>query len=366
VRKLTLIGLGLTLFVSLSCSKIVGITDTDVTSGIGGSAESGSGGSDNPGGSGKTGVAGSQGNDGGSNNAGAGGSAGTDTTSHAGAGMSTGGTATGGTATGGTATGGTATGGTATGGTATGGTSTGGSQAGGGGKGGSGGSGGKGGSGGNGGSGGAPVLHGPKLIDVGAFSVDATEVTVAQYKEFLTAKAGNTSGQIPACSWNTSFYAAGAMPTENNAWPVANVDWCDANAFCAWAGKRLCGAITGGPVDFANFEEATKSQWYRACGGPNGGTHPNASPACNNDFGFTDLAPVASFAGCEGYPAGVFDMQGNAAEWVDSCDGSTGKADHCILAGGSELDQNSFCTETFQDQSRDVTSHYFGFRCCSK
>jgi formylglycine-generating enzyme len=334
VRKLALIGLGLPLLVSLSCSQLVGITDTDVTKGGGGSADPGSGGSGNPG-SGKTGVAGSKSNDGGTDNGGAGGSAGTGTM--AGAGMSMGGKSTGGTSTGGSSTGGSLAGG---------------------------GNGGSAGNSGGGGSGGGPaVLHGPKLIDVGVYSIDATEVTVAQYKEFLTAKAGDTSGQTPACSWNTSFYAAAPVPLENNTWPIANVDWCDANAFCAWAGKRLCGTIGGGTVSFANFMDPTKSQWFRACG--NGGTHPNDTPECNNDGGFSDVAPVASFPGCEGFDKGVFDMQGNVSEWVDSCDGSTGKADHCISAGGNELNQIAYCTEGYEDITRDFTSGYFGFRCCS-
>jgi sulfatase modifying factor 1 len=336
VKKLALTGIALPLFVSLSCSQLVGITDTNVTSGSGGSSDAAAGASGNPGASGKTGVAGSKSSDGGTDNGGAGGNAGSGTI--AGAGMSTGGKSTGGTSTGGS--------------------STGGSHAGGG----NGGAGGT--SGGAGGTGGTGVLHGPKLIDVGVYSIDATEVTVAQYKEFLTAKAGDTSGQIPACSWNTSFYEKAAVPLENNTWPIANVDWCDANAFCGWAGKRLCGAIGGGAVSFANFMDATKSQWFRSCG--NGGTHPNDTPMCNDKGGFSDVAPVASFPGCEGFDKGVFDMEGNVAEWVDSCDGSTGKADHCITAGGSELDNIAYCTEGLEDVTRDFTSGYFGFRCCSK
>jgi formylglycine-generating enzyme len=311
---------------SLSCSQIVGITDTVLES-SGGSASSTS-----AGGSGKNGVAGGHDTDGGTDTVGADGGAGSDTTSHAGTGSD----------------GGKSTGGMPTGGTSTGGTSTAGSTSG------------------NGGSGGANVLHGPKLINIGVYSVDATEVTVAHYKEFLTAKAGDTSGQIPACSWNTSFYEEAAVPLENDTWPIANVDWCDANAFCAWAGKRLCGAIGGGSIEFADFMEPTQSQWFRACGGPNGQTHPNTSPECNDQGGFANVAPVASFPGCEGFDTGVFDMEGNVSEWVDSCDGSTGKADHCLSAGGNELNNIAYCTQALEDVTRDFVSSYFGFRCCSK
>ena len=203
------------------------------------------------------------------------------------------------------------------------------------------------------------------MIDVGGYSVDSTEVTVANYKAFLKAKAGDTSGQPAVCSWNKSYYDV-AMPVENDTWPIAKVDWCDANAYCSWAGKRLCGAIGGGPADFVDFLNAAKSQWFRACGGSAGQSHPNTNAMCNNKGGFTDTAPVSSFPGCEGFFPGLFDLQGNVAEWVDACDGTSGQGDHCILAGGSEIDQLAYCTESFKDVTRGESARTFGFRCCSK
>lgn len=328
MKARALLGMAASLLVSLACSQIVGIADTDVTRGAG--VDSAAGGSSGLGASGKNATAAGQSNHGGAGNAAAGGSAAGDAP-HAGA-TSDGGTP------------------AAGGDTSVGGSSSGGSQAGGG----------------AGGSGGAAVLHGPKLISIGNYAVDATEVTVAHYKEFLSAKAGDTSGQAPSCSWNKSYYEAAPMPLEPDTWPIAKVDWCDATAFCAWAGKRLCGAIGGGASDFADFGDATKSQWLRACGGPTGLPHPNPSWACNEKGGFSDVAPVATFPDCEGFYPGLFDLEGNVGEWVDSCDGSSGKADHCQAAGGSELDQTAYCTQTADDLTRDFTSHYFGFRCCSK
>jgi formylglycine-generating enzyme required for sulfatase activity len=338
VKKLALVSIATSVLVSVACSQIVGITDTEVTTGSGG-LDSSAGTS--PGASGKNATTAGQSNNGGVANAGG------DNTPQAGT-VSGGGISTGGTSAGGSI----STGGTSTGGTSTGGTSTGG----------------KGGSGGLGGGGGdASVLHGPHLVQTTAsFSVDATEVTVGDYKQFLKAKGTNTSGQPAVCSWNKSFYEAAAAPLEKDTWPIANVDWCDATAFCAWAGKRLCGAIGSGAVDAADALDPDKSQWLRACGGPFGQPHPNSSPDCNNKGGFEDVAAVASFPGCEGFDAGVFDMAGNVAEWVDSCDGNTGKADHCLALGGTELDQTAYCTESDDTSTRDVKSRYYGFRCCSK
>jgi formylglycine-generating enzyme required for sulfatase activity len=281
-----LLGFGAPLLLGLSCSQLVGITDTLVVQGSGGKA-----------------------------------SAGGDVTS---AGMPGGGTSAGGRAAGGAEAGG------------------------------------------QGGDAEAPDLHGPTLIDAGGYAVDSTEVTVAQYKEFLKAKAGDVTGQPDVCSWNESYYDAAPMPLEKDTWPIAHVDWCDATAYCSWAGKRLCGAISGGSIPFTDFSDPNKSQWFRACGGPTGLPHPNTDWACNDDGGVGDVAPVGTFPGCEGFYPGLFDLQGNVAEWVDSCNGSSGQDDHCILAGGSEVTQGAFCSVAFTDVRRADTSRYFGFRCCSK
>jgi formylglycine-generating enzyme required for sulfatase activity len=79
------------------------------------------------------------------------------------------------------------------------------------------------------------------------------------------------------------------------------------------------------------------------------------------------VAPVATFPDCEGSYAGLFDLEGNVAEWVDSCDGATGAADICLLLGGNIIDSQSFCTESYTNIRRDdATAYTFGFRCCSR
>lgn len=210
------------------------------------------------------------------------------------------------------------------------------------------------------------TVRGPTMANVGTYFIDSTEVTVGQYKKFLTAKAGDTSGQPAVCAWNAAFYAAGG-PLEIDNMPIANVDWCDATAFCSWADKRLCGAIAGGAIPDADFFDQTKSQWYLACAGSQGASHPsNVSMGCNSKNGNGDVAPVATFPGCEGRTPGAFDLEGNVAEWVDSCDGATGASDHCSLAGGNVIDSQSYCSEAYDEYARDETAYTFGFRCCSK
>src|SRR5262249_40663852 len=108
--------------------------------------------------------------------------------------------------------------------------------------------------------------------------------------------------------------------------PVHAVDWCDAFAYCAWAGKRLCGRIAGGSVDPTfGTDLASESEWYNACsrGGqhayPYGDTYdPRACNGLEYGAGTGPQLPVGSLSSCTGGFAGLFDMSGNVSEWEDS------------------------------------------------
>jgi sulfatase modifying factor 1 len=208
------------------------------------------------------------------------------------------------------------------------------------------------------------VTRGPTLVPTGTFFIDATEVTVAEYAQFLQEKENDTSGQPSICSWNTSYWDRTNPMSQPNTLPITRVDWCDALAYCTWAGKHLCGHVGGGPLDISQAFNGNVDQWFLACGGPNAASHPNSAAVCNNAAsGSGALVPVGSTHGCQGFDAGVVDLEGNAAEWIDSCNAQRGATDNCYLMGGSYVDQPTSCMVTY-GYPRNTLDPRFGFRCC--
>ena len=68
-----------------------------------------------------------------------------------------------------------------------------------------------------------------------AFSIDRTGVTVAQYKQFLRGK----GLKAPASPVSTSMPSAYFVDRQYDNFPMVDVSWQSADAYCHWAGKRL-------------------------------------------------------------------------------------------------------------------------------
>jgi formylglycine-generating enzyme required for sulfatase activity len=229
----------------------------------------------------------------------------------------------------------------------------------------------------------ARFTRGPKMVRAGAICIDATEVTQAQYQAFLTAMAGDVSGQIAQCTWNSEWTPGGSLgctfdPTGHATYPMIGVDWCDAWAFCAWAGKRLCGRVGGSGVpsaDAGTIDDPAQSERTAVC--TKGGLHrfpygdtfdPNA---CNGGehTGTRETVPVATTPGCQGGYAGVFDMAGNVHEWENACDtttaGNEGMNDNCAFRGGSYHDTPEDSCFTDFAWARIMADCDLGIRCCA-
>lgn len=132
------------------------------------------------------------------------------------------------------------------------------------------------------------------------FWIDQTPVTNAEYRRYLEATGGLKGWRVEA-AWD--------------AYPVVDVTWHQAVAYCRWAGKRL----------------PTEDEWERAAGGPEGRRYPwgdqwephNCHHGASREKPMQPLfkdrgpVPVASF------PTGVssegcHDLAGNVWEWTAS------------------------------------------------
>jgi formylglycine-generating enzyme required for sulfatase activity len=103
--------------------------------------------------------------------------------------------------------------------------------------------------------------------DGGRYRIDRTEVTRAAYARWLRA-GPSLDDQIGICvDWNASFVPACAWPpgADDGGLPVTCVDWCDAFTYCRASGKRLCGALGGGPARFGSSAAPGQGQWGNAC-----------------------------------------------------------------------------------------------------
>jgi sulfatase modifying factor 1 len=221
--------------------------------------------------------------------------------------------------------------------------------------------------------GGCPVGQGPSMVLVPgyqggpSFCIDSTEVTDSQYVAFLSAS--DAGAQPSYCAFNSGFIPSGGAPPSDD-FPVVFVNWCDAYAYCAWAGKRLCGGIGGGSVRYqaSDGSDPTKDQWYAACSQDGMLQYPYGM---TSQPGYCDVPPsggrvqVGAFTLCVGGYPGMFDMVGNVQEWEDSCSDTMGSMDSCVLRGGSFLNPNNANCPHYQLViQRDFENDDIGFRCC--
>ena len=172
-----------------------------------------------------------------------------------------------------------------------------------------------------------------RIVEVEAFELTRTPVTNAQYERYV----GESGAAAPA-HWPASADH-----------PVTFVDWCEASAFCAWAGGRL----------------PTEAEWEKAARGTDGRMYPwgddedEGRAAVGRGLKRGTTTPVGSHPDGAS-PYGLLDMAGNVWEWT-STEYPPGER---VLRGGSFASPGlAWARCTMRSHSRPVRRQaHIGFR----
>jgi formylglycine-generating enzyme required for sulfatase activity len=210
---------------------------------------------------------------------------------------------------------------------------------------------------------------GAKMVRVGSFCIDTTEVTRGQFLAFLAAPLDKRdAARPPECAWNTTDPTINATASGD---PVGEVNFCDALAYCAWAGKRLCGRIGGGPHSPDDYADAMKSEWFAVCSVNGAQTFPYvggySKAKCFTEEGTAGATGTRTTCAGGAKPySEVFDLVGNVFEWENACTGSPSgeKSTRCRTRGGSY--GNGATATCAMDDLTTVNTRLpgIGFRCC--
>jgi serine/threonine-protein kinase len=186
------------------------------------------------------------------------------------------------------------------------------------------------------------------LVTVDPFFIDKTEVTNAEYAEFV-----RQARRQPPKHWVDGAYGPGEASL-----PVVYVNWFDARDFCEWRSKRL----------------PTEEEWEFAARGRENRLYPYGN-VWKPEFSNARETGLQKPQAVGGYPAGaspfgVLDLAGNVAEWTSTdyqpYRGSPAPRDDgnkVIRGGGFRV----FAREqTSTDRFFNIptkTDDYIGFRC---
>lgn len=205
-----------------------------------------------------------------------------------------------------------------------------------------------------------------------------------------------TGAKLDGTNWNNAFYHAATPVSVGPEYPVVNVSWNDAEAFCAWLTRveRASGKISAGQ----RYRLPTDDEWSVAVGiggretgstpheksGKLAGVYPWGTqwppPAGSGNFadqtaldyfkewphiegyndGYVTTAPVGTF---QPNALGIYDLAGNAEEWCGDYYDGTHQAR--VLRGGAwnNCGPHSLLSSYREHVAPDRCSVVTGFRC---
>jgi serine/threonine protein kinase len=215
------------------------------------------------------------------------------------------------------------------------------------------------------------------------FWIGKTEVTVGQWKQFVTAtgyvtdaeKQGTSNAPLgPGQKWDAVKGANWRNPNfgfqVEDYHPVSCISWNDAVAFCNWLNQRESRDLGTGRLP-AGYQVRlpTEAEWEYACRAGTqtrfwwGDSPHSAEPRLNligSEDGFEFVSPVDHFgkSGRNGF--GLADMLGNLSEWC--LDGIDPAGAHAEFFGGVNPIEKAYRGASFNDKPATARCAFRYFR----
>lgn len=146
------------------------------------------------------------------------------------------------------------------------------------------------------------------MVQIGGFSLDKHEVTVAQYQACMA------GGGCTAATSNSANLGCNLDAPGRTNHPINCVTWTQANSYCLWAGKRL---PTDAEWEYAarGLDNSAEPRFY-----PWGSAAPNCSLAVYQDEAGNGCGQKATWPVCSktagNSPQGLCDLAGNVWEYT--------------------------------------------------